>query len=295
MTEKADHKKDFSLSRFDTVLKKHGYGFQYAVQNEISRVHHPRGGSPWYVETEEFPVESGNKGTRIDFILRNSKHNKSQIIVAECKRVNPKYSDWCFVKKPAYPTDRETNQVFCEQIQRSLDSYNPIQSRAIELTVANYIYSLGFEVKTKLAGDPWGKDPDAIETAATQVCRGLNGLINHYRQNPKLLLQQGSTDSPAGLSIIPTIFTTARLLEIETNLATASLSTGEIDISMAQYQVMDWIFYQYHQSPEIHHGAHVLDDVSNLKESLLRDFVRTIAIVSVPGIGGYLNLHAWKF
>lgn len=78
-------------------LNFHGYGFQYAVLRFSEELFRQKISS-WIFRWSEFPVQVNNVDTRIDFILENTQNGI--FIVAECKRVNPAYSNWCFVKTP---------------------------------------------------------------------------------------------------------------------------------------------------------------------------------------------------
>src|SRR4051812_35520208 len=78
---------------FAKALNSHGYGFQYRVIKEVEECD-----SIWSPVVPEFPVEARGHETRIDVILKGTR--RSLYIVAECKRVNPALSQWCFVQSP---------------------------------------------------------------------------------------------------------------------------------------------------------------------------------------------------
>ena len=81
-------------------LDQHGYGFQYALIRHLREK-----GLSWYLQATEFPVEVGEKHTRIDFVLKYGSRNV--YLVAECKRANPALSNWCFIRAPK-ESQRET-------------------------------------------------------------------------------------------------------------------------------------------------------------------------------------------
>jgi hypothetical protein len=89
---------------FEETLNTHGYSFQYAVVELIEQLR-IQSKSYWYFERAEVPVDVRGPGTRIDFVLSRlstpygQKASQYQIL-AECKRTNPVYSDWCFVRAP---------------------------------------------------------------------------------------------------------------------------------------------------------------------------------------------------
>lgn len=106
---------------FNKTLNSHGYSFQYAVIQAAKEACEKRLSS-WIFEVSEFPVESNGKSTRIDFILHSSDKDHNYCLVAECKRVNPAYGHWCFVKAP----------IVCRN--RSIDRFN-IESLAITKSI----------------------------------------------------------------------------------------------------------------------------------------------------------------
>lgn len=99
------------------VLNRHGYGFHYAVLRNAYELH-ANGKSRWFFEAAEFPVSVGGFDTRIDFILRSQ--DPSDIywdcfLIAECKRVDPALSNWCFVRTP-YVRRNHSERVILEKL-----------------------------------------------------------------------------------------------------------------------------------------------------------------------------------
>jgi hypothetical protein len=78
------------------VLDSHGYGFQYAVVEKIKEIYDMQ--RLWLFEVAEFPVATRGHETRIDFVIKPS--DALFYLIAECKRVNPSFSDWCFIRAP---------------------------------------------------------------------------------------------------------------------------------------------------------------------------------------------------
>jgi len=167
------------------VLNTHGYGFHYAVLRNAYNLH-ASGKSRWVFEAAEFPVTVGGFDTRIDFILRT--RDQSDIywdcfLVAECKRVNPAFSNWCFVRTP-YVRRNHKDSVVMERLILS-ESGPPVASgKPLFLDLEN-TYHLGLEVSSGQKGDSWGKGRGLIEETATQVCKCLNGIVEEFRQHGK--------------------------------------------------------------------------------------------------------------
>ena len=87
---------------FAEILNRHGYGFQYAVLKQAHILADSRDSS-WRFIASEFPVRVQGFDTRIDFILKRATDNifdQHFFLIAECKRANPAYSNWCFARAP---------------------------------------------------------------------------------------------------------------------------------------------------------------------------------------------------
>lgn len=102
---------------FETGLNEHGYSFQQSVL-KLAQDLIEQGKSSWVFQVGEFPVEVRDKGTHVDFVLQRVlkmdsriKHKDEQttLMIAECKRANPAYSNWCFAKSPYLFRDKHDN------------------------------------------------------------------------------------------------------------------------------------------------------------------------------------------
>jgi hypothetical protein len=144
---------------------------------------------------------------------------------------------------------------------------------------------VGFEVKSQAKGDSAG-NKTGIEDAATQVCRGMNGLIEFYLRDVGLLAEVGL------VRLVPVIFTTARLWISEANLQATDIQTGELSGEQGNLESTDWIWYQYHVSPGIKHERENPRISLELGEALDREFVRSVAIVTPAGIRQFLKWAA---
>lgn len=268
--------------QLNSLLKKHGYGFQYSVLKLVHELAPKK--SPWRFEVSEFPVEVQGARTKIDFILRLK--NARIYIVAECKRADPKFSNWCFVKAPYVRRNRsaeffvdrvtydETNQM-CRVVQDKLDIY-----------FQGNVFHYGFAVKTKEKGQGGKSERDVIEEVATQVCRGANGLIDLGGRRPGLVWS--GADNDPGTVFIPVVFTTAKLYSCQSDLSLASLENGNLEISEGDLAEEQFVYYQYHLSPGIKHSAHTEQSSERFSDILVYDYVRTIPIVTATGISDFL-------
>ena len=279
--------------RYREVLNRHGYGFQYSVIRFIENLY--KGQPDWELEESEFPVAVRNMQTRIDFIFR--KRAPLVYLVGECKRVNPAFSNWCFANSPfARPNSRSDKIILqsawaAPQSRTSASGMIPdINKRMLTGVLsaeAPKIYRVGLTVKSDQPGDRAGKTTDAIEDAAGQVCKGLNGFIEFFHS------QRQTMPEGTKLYFLPVIFTTARLWTTDTDLASANIDIGEFEAGSVALKEANWIWYQYNISPALKHTLPV-DEADHrnpfdLNRALELEFTRTIAIVSVNGIQDFLR------
>jgi hypothetical protein len=259
------------------VLNRHGYGFHYSVLQRAASLHEERR-SKWMFEVAELPVEVQGAGTRIDFILRE--RTRRLYLLAECKRANPALSNWCFVRAPYYRRNQEEGRVVVEEARASLGG--EVFTRTSTLTSTKKLYHLGLEVRSGEKGDPSGSGRGAIEEAATQVCRGLSGMVNFLSAHPQIL-QFDQRDA-----FLPVIFTTARIWTSEVDLGSADLQTGELELGTTAVTEEPWIWFQYHLSPGLKHSISADEVPTELGDILDLKYVRTIAVVNSSGIENFL-------
>src|SRR4051794_24785279 len=95
------------LSRaFHQQLNEQGYAFHYAVIAEADNQHRLQR-SRWALEAVEFPVEVRGRDTRVDIVLRHTRPATQAYMIVECKRANPAFSNWVFVRAPYVRRDPE--------------------------------------------------------------------------------------------------------------------------------------------------------------------------------------------
>lgn len=277
---------DQIINGFTAVLNKNGYGFHYSVIRKAKELAET-GKSLFRFEASEFPIRVQGKDTRIDFILKKVSGGGAWIgtlfLIAECKRVNPAYSDWCFVKSPYTNEDqpRNDNRLITESLLRDEDK-NSILNFARSSLHINENYHIGFEIKTDKPGDTKGETGQAIEIAATQVLRGLNGFIQTMDKEHHLWKRSYNA------SFLPVIFTTANLFVSDADISLADLLTGEMNLTKEQVKAVPWLYFQYSLSPGLKHLISSEEETKNISSLLMKDYVRTIPIVSAAGIEDFL-------
>ena len=230
---------------FQAALNSHGYGLQFAVLKAAKDAYN-KGISRWELQVSEMPVAVQQQETRVDFILCQV-HHTTYLLLAECKRANPKFVDWCFCRSPFVRRNDTGEALLLEHV--ALDSTNGVYTklRPIYAGTRNS-YHIAIEVKGRAKGDaqPPSASRGAIEEAAGQCMMSLNGMIEGCRGHPQRLKANGE------ITFLPVIFTTARLWVSDIDLGQANLATGELSEQAALKQV-DWLYYQYHVSPGLKH------------------------------------------
>lgn len=281
------------LDRFQETLNRHGHPFQYAVLQRARSLADSEA-SDWMFQVSEFPVATRGGETRIDFVLSRGAHWVEDVaithyLVAECKRVNPAFSDWLFARAPIVRRNETSSPIVFEQVLR-LD--RELFATAVEMmpraNVSRVSYHVGHEVKGAAKGDPCGSARGAIEEAAGQVIKGVNGLVDFLSRNRSLV----SEGEHRGITIWPVIFTTARLWVSEVDLSTTDISSGVVSLEgdVAPKQA-DWLWYQYHQSPGLRHQVPRHEGRSrDLGGFLNLDYARSVAIVNASGVDEFLTL-----
>lgn len=198
-----DSERDKIAQDFRSLLNRHGFGFQYSSLKE-SDLSSKRPFFRWIAEATEFPVQIGNKCTKIDFVLKS--RNSPIYLLVECKRANPAVKNWCFAKSPYVRRDCSCEDLVVEHTQLFPKSDQVASNGAIlQQGIDNDAYHIALEVKSNEKGDCDGKGSGAIEEAASQVCLGLNGMVELFTKKPALFAKQSQA------VFLPIIFTTARI------------------------------------------------------------------------------------
>jgi hypothetical protein len=275
-------------------LNSHGFAFQYAVLKHIEELF--ENGSPWVFEAAEFPVSAQGKSIHADIILRNKYQHF--YLVAECKRSNPAFANWCFTKTPYVGRNISSGR---ERIVREVIYGNPLNPKGARVRLdwidrTSDIYRLCFELKTGEKGDAnYGKG--AFQDALAQVLRGMNGLMNYAasaikNENPKLFDKAGAGMLTA--SFLPVIFTTANLWTTDIDISRADLNNGEMRNIEPNLKERKWLFFHYGQSPDLKHDIGRYPTPLDISESLYFDYTRTVAVVNTSGIADFMKSELWQ-
>jgi hypothetical protein len=259
------------------VLNSHGHAFQYAVLRRTEELADLRR-SRWFFEAAEFPVTTGDAVLHIDFILRAAQ--RSVYLVAECKRVDPGRSRWCFARAPYTRRNATEAEVVFQGIRLPRGGRpEPYIHKKVATIPTTH---LGIELRGTDKGDGvTGRG--TLNEATTQVLRGMNGLVNH--------LFTSGTPNEGQTLFLPVIFTTASLWLAEGDLASADVATGMLPKDWAKAKEVEWLWYTYNQSPVIRHrlASPLPNDSFDLSAVMQAEFARTIAVVGPNGLDRFLT------
>lgn len=272
--------------RFRSVLDRHGHSFQYAVIRRIKEIYKQKG--IWSLEVAEFPTAAASFDTRIDFIVRPE--GTRFFLVCECKRANPSMSDWCFAKAPFVHRNHSFGKLYFDLVNVNYIGASLAPSTAaahgVEADSSYEDYHIGLEVKnTRDKGDAAG-GRNALEQAAGQVLRGVNGLIQTLATMRRRDAQQ---ESPVHTFLMPAIFTTARIWTSSVDLGVADIETGKLPVDDLEMKEVPWLVWQYPMSPALKHNLRGRTRGHEFAEILDPEYMRSIAVVSANGIDQFFS------
>lgn len=277
-----DTKPEEITQAFEKALSRHGYGFQYAVLKEVASLFSSQR-SHWMPWVPEFPVEVQGSGTRIDLILRHRR--RPLFLVCECKRANPALSNWCFARATQAYDPSFSGRSYLEMVHMVGDK---VQAGLVDLVDSSRIYQIALEVRSDDKGETSSKGRGEIEDAATQACRGFNGLIDFVASRQDMISKEESY-----FGFIPAIITTARLLATEANVSSADLTTGQVPKLEPPLEEKDWIWYEYPQSPGLKHSLQLVEPDSDLRTIVYQEYIRRIAVIRPSGLANFLGMNVW--
>ena len=111
---------DGPVEAFRAAVDRHGHAFQNAVLRRADYLFGIRH-SMWAFSAAEVPCEVRGASTRIDFVLQRNDWNGSgpvAYLIAECKRINPALSDWCFARTPYIRRNLSSSRLISDQVLR---------------------------------------------------------------------------------------------------------------------------------------------------------------------------------
>ncbi len=263
---------------FQKILDTHGYGFQYAVQEQLTALV-AEGPTSWQFEASEFPVRVEDRETRIDFVYRSP--NGLGYLVGECKRVN-RGMDWGFIRAGSTRARHSEYDLLVEAVEKVPMGH--VRASAIPFRRHHQYADIGRELKTSEGVEgATGSGRTGIEDAVTQVLTGASGLSKVLSENPDRMPHSRP------ISIIPVVFTTARLWFSEATLASAQLPMGDISLNSHSFDEVPWIPLQYHQSDSLVSEVPREALMQTLADRLYLLHRRTVFIVNVEGIGQFIE------
>jgi hypothetical protein len=271
------------LIEFAKALNQNGYSFQHAVIKLIHTM--PPNKSGWELVAPEYSAQVKGFDTRIDLVcnrLVGRIGSNTMVLLGECKRANPAFSNWLFAKTPLLDRLGSRPQLQIEGYKLNKETQAG-ESILFSNPSSKDIYHIAVECKTDKNGDMGGQTKGVIEAAATQIMKGLNGLVELYHQKPGLLCNDATN------LFLPVIFTTANLFTTDIDISSANIETGDIEAKYLKPVEKNWLIYQYNLSPGIKHSIQANKPANTLEEILTQEYVRSIPIVNSKGIPDFLT------
>ncbi len=211
-------------------------------------------------------------------------NNKAAYMICECKRANPAVANWCFARAN-WPSSKYSPCSMALVIERAETGEATAHLR--ELLASDNAYQVALDVRSTEHGDSAGSGRGAIEEAAGQVCRGLNGFAQFLAGRPVLLqVNQLAT-------LIPVVFTTAALWVSTADIGVADLRTGKLPLSALKLEKREWLWLDYPQSTGLQHEIRQRSPAGSLRDVFFGEALRRIAVVAPAGIKPFLKSNLW--
>jgi hypothetical protein len=254
-------------------LNSSGFPFQHAVVQRFQRA-----GKHWEVQATEFPLSYAGNTTHVDLVAF---YAKRVAIVAECKRANPAFADWLFLRSPFTFQPRLSDAAWFDRLRaHRVAPYLDVVSAAASIQP----WHIALEVKTNAKGDPKGKGRTLSE-AIRQVQLAASGFISALVEQRHILESLGS------VIVLPVVFTTARLLTSAARLDRAELQTGTVP-ALEELKEERWLFFESNVPPDILIQKVQRDggnEVRAIGQLLAQRHARTIALVTATAVEEFLG------
>jgi len=263
-------------------LETHGHGFQYRVLHETERLFKQSIGRSWSFEVQEHPV----RGTHVDFVLWHECDHVSYYLVVECKRTNPAYSKWAFLRTP-YVRHGESGYEFLAEGLRK----NEKLALADRIPVGVWCedrpsYNHAAELKSQTHGDSCTEGKGALQRAIEQALRGVFGLAGQLRH------RQSHLTTPQAV-FLPAVITTADLLVGDLDVGAIDLATGAVDQSKLALERQPFLLHSHGASPDIQGDvAPVPTRLHGLPQLFDAEFHRTLLIIQASELERFFRWFA---
>lgn len=225
-----------------SALNEQGYLFQEACLNEL-RQHESN--TQWKVKAYEYGISLGEQDTKADIVLHSTGSSNSELYaLVECKRADPSFVYWMFAIDERDIGPRQagcwTLGLQCHSVSQHLPYQ--VEPRVMPLKFGFDTFSAFhcMEVKKGEADlDKRTSDPQTIESAFTQVLRGVGGLAQEQ------LKQRAKVRKVFTTYFIPVVVTTAALYAARYQLSDIDLSTGKISRDSVHSEEWPWMLVHY--------------------------------------------------
>lgn len=219
-------------------LNQHGFLFQERCADILKA---NQANTHWHVLTEEYPVTTDIKDTRIDFILGDSNTFTKPVklySIVECKRVNLEHTyGWLF----GCPLESNFGTPFLISLRGN--KLTPFPGKTIPITSIRYSQiKPSFSLYVDLIDNWWleiGRNnratPQPIEDALLQVCMGVSGFLQEQEEQYSKGIQLETLNT----NVIPIIITNAPLYYASYDLKNVDLTSGSINSDSIFLDLLD--------------------------------------------------------
>lgn len=274
----ADARADTLGPKLLEALNRHGYAFQHTVARLLRERAHKD--PTWLVEDVDVPVATLRKDTSIDIVL--SADRGGALMTIECKRVNPAFGHWCFARARHPDSSVASTEAIVERYRTSPARH----SAPVTWGRPAHVADVALELKTSARGDPCPRGKD-LDDATAQAFTGLAGMLHSLHKFQGLLRGRPSC------VFVPVVVTTAELWWTGGDLSRAKLTTGLLDELDAPVRV-PWLGFQYPVGDWLRHQVSDSGQVRNVRELVLRQYLRTLFIVSIGGLDAFMDWASFE-
>jgi|ERR1043165_2606885 hypothetical protein len=278
------------------AIESHGHALQFVALRQFNFLS-ARGLSEWEPLVAEFPVSCGDHETRVDFVLKHK--TRDLYLSCECKRPDPKFTSWVFLRTNVVPGSTTGAECFQFQYSKLQDAGDSYAAFAKAFPLGPFGVNLGMVIqrkRTQTQNQPegesefedsqgrGGKDKKDIEQTAFQAFLGSVGLSRAIRQGERGLA------APKNFAVIPMIVTTANLYISDKDIGDSDLSTGNLNEKTLSLLPVEWVYLQYHCPAQLNrYREPIFSKEGSLESVLIAGHIRTIPIVKAQSIAKFLE------
>ncbi|MBU1157874.1 MAG: hypothetical protein KKE24_00870 [Candidatus Thermoplasmatota archaeon] len=259
MTDTESESETRSHNKKVDSINKSGYGFQRKIALEISST------EKWDVEIEKPLVrfeERSVEEVKVDILARSRRKFSDMpraVSVIECKRHDPKYSEWLFFSRGSNLGEIEGREkfpsVWCHLTGGSYSFDNKHHKTGRMGMYEGYFpslaewadikYSDSFGVPTRRDGTIGAADSGVIQHAANQVARGVLGAVHSLHEYRNSRRKERFLPLTGNHLVLPVLVTTAPIYVCHVDDAATDLLQGSIPPDGLETESKKCLLFRY--------------------------------------------------